>query len=745
MSFLRNSGKKLRRAAALLLVLVFALSLPPAAAFAAGELTEGEELLKNGDFSDPLLFQLYKESGGAAAISIVDGQLQVDVSAIGRVAHAIQPYYDGFGLVQGVEYELSYDVRSTLPRELYVRVQLNGGDYHAYFEQLISVTEETQHFCTDFVMEEASDPAPRLCVNMGYVDSMQDAGRAPEDVPPHQVYFDNFSLTVKDAGGAVGGEDAAETAGIRVNQLGYLPDAAKTAVFADVQAEGDGFTVLNTATGETAFTGSLSAPEDNPWAGETDRIADFSALTEPGSYQVLASDGTASPEFRIGEDVYDELLRSVLRMLYLQRCGTALDAEIAGPFAHPDCHEAPAVIYGTEETLDVSGGWHDAGDYGRYVVSGAKAAADLLLSVERDGRLLDDVGIPESGDGLDDRLQEARWELDWLLKMQTADGGVYHKVTCRTFPGIIPPQEEQEELVVCPVSNTATGDFAGVMALAARLFAESGAAELQAAASEYLAAAERAWAYLAEHENEPGFQNPEDVLTGEYPDGKAADERFWAAAELARTTGEARYREAALSLLREGGVTAELGWVEMGGYGLYALLSDPALAEGDELHTLAKGLLEGETADLLALMAANPYGISRSDRYEWGSNMGVANAGVLLLMAGDVLGGEDFAPAALRQLDYLLGENATGYCFVSGMGSRSPEHPHHRPSQLLGEAMPGMLAGGPNSDLEDPFAANVLRSAAPARCYADSDQSFSTNEVTVYWNSPLIALLSAAA
>ena len=124
MSFLRNPGKRMRRAAALLLVLVFALSRPPAAAFAAGELTEGEELLKNGDFSDPLLFQLYKESGGAAAISIVDGQLQVDVSAIGRVAHAIQPYYDGFGLVQGVEYELSYDVRSTLPRELYVRVQL---------------------------------------------------------------------------------------------------------------------------------------------------------------------------------------------------------------------------------------------------------------------------------------------------------------------------------------------------------------------------------------------------------------------------------------------------------------------------------------------------------------------------------------------------------------------------------------------------------------------------------------------
>ena len=403
------------------------------------------------------------------------------------------------------------------------------------------------------------------------------------------------------------------------------------------------------------------------------------------------------------------------------------------------------MIYGTDETVDVSGGWHDAGDYGRYVVSGAKAVADLLLSVQRDGRLLDDAGIPESGDGVDDRLQEARWELDWLLKMQAADGGVYHKVTCRTFPGIVPPQEEREELVVCPVSGTATGDFAAVMAMAARLFAESGAAELEAAAPEYLAAAAEAWAWLTEHENEPGFRNPEDVLTGEYPDDKAADERFWAAAELSRATGDPACREAALSLLRQGGITAELGWVEMGGYGLYALLTDPELPEGDELHTLAKGLLETELNDVLALIAANPYGISRSDTYEWGSNMGVANTGVLLLMAGDVLGDEAAASAALRQLDYLLGENAVGYCFVTGMGSLSPEHPHHRPSQLLGQAMPGMLVGGPNSNLEDPYAANVLRDAASARCYADSDQSFSTNEVTIYWNSPLIALLSAAA
>ena len=743
MMLLTHSRAQMRRLLALLLALAFVLTLPGTGAGADGVPTVGEELLKNGDFSQPLLFQLYKESGGNAAIRIADGELEIDVTSVGQVPHAIQPYYDGFGLVQGVEYILSYDVRATMPRELYVRIQLNGGDYHAYFEQLISVTEETQHFSTAFVMEEGSDPAPRLCVNMGYVDAMRDAGLAPENVDAHRVYFDNFSLKVKDAGGAAVPGDEENLSGIRLNQLGYLPDAGKTAVFAGLSADEDRFAVADAGTGETVFTGVLSAPVDNPWAGETDRVADFSDLTEPGSYQVLAADGTASPVFRIGEDVYGELLRSSLRMLYLQRCGTELPEELAGAFSHPVCHTQQAVIYGTEETIDVSGGWHDAGDYGRYVVSGAKAAADLLLSYERSGALLDDVGIPESGDGVDDRLQEVRWELDWLQKMQAPSGGVYHKVSGRTFPGIVAPHEERTELVVCPVSSTATGDFAAVMALAARIFRECGAAELEQAADGYLQSAVQAWNYLASQENKGSFVNPEDVLTGEYPDEKDADERFWAAAELARTTGSETYRAAAEELLHDGKVTAELGWVEMGGYGLYALLTDPAAPEEDALCTLAKEILADEADSAMQTIEGNPYGINRTASYEWGSNMGVANTGVMLLMAQDVLGGAAYGAAALRQLDYLLGENATGYCFVSGMGSKSPEHPHHRPSQLTGEAMPGMLAGGPNNGLEDPFAANVLRDKAPAMCYADSDQSYSTNEVTVYWNSPLIALLSA--
>ena len=701
----------------------------------------GQELLRNGDFSDELRFNLYTESGGSAVLSIEDGELQVDVSKIGRVGHAIQPYYDGFRLYEGVEYLLAFDAYASVPREFYIRIQLNGGDYHAYFENLISVTEEKQRFNLPFVMKETSDPAPRLCVNMGFVDTMQNAGAKPEEIPHHVVRFDNFSLTVQDVSGMVTDGEASKISPIRIDQIGYLPDAIKTAVIADLDA--DSFKVVRSPHGGTVFEGTLSGPTENAYSGEMVRIADFTDLKMVGKYKIITSDGTESSEFTVSRQAYDKLLRETMRMFYLQRCGTEMNQAHAGIYAHPVCHSDLAVIYGTDQKIDVSGGWHDAGDYGRYVVSGAKAAADLLLSYEMNNTLIDNIGIPESGDGTDDRLQEARYELDWMLKMQADNGGVYHKVSGYNFPGFVKPQEETDVLVVSPISNTATGDFAGVLALGARIFAGSGFDELAGLSEAYIEAAERAWSYLEEHRDEPGFSNPPEIVTGEYPDGIAGDERFWAAAELARTTGKELYRNAAADLLGSGEVTDELGWIEMGGYGLYALLSDPTLSETDSTRMAAKALLANTVQQISSVTDTNAYSINRTGQFEWGSNMGIANDGVILMMGAEILGDESLRAKAARHLDYLLGENAAGYCFVTGLGEKSPVHPHHRPSTAFGAPMPGMLVGGPDSSLEDPYAQNVLAGCFPAKCYADSDQSYSTNEVCVYWNSPLILLISA--
>lgn len=129
--------------------------------------------------------------------------------------------------------------------------------------------------------------------------------------------------------------------------------------------------------------------------------------------------------------------------------------------------------------------------------------------------------------------------------------------------------------------------------------------------------------------------------------------------------------------------------------------------------------------------------------FSWGSNMNVANAGVMMLMANKLSPNEKYVKGAQYQLDYLLGRNAVSYCFVTGYGAVSPTQTHHRPSQVLEETMPGMLVGGPNSGLDESYSKAVLTGYAPARCYVDNSQAYSLNEVTIYWNSPLVYLMGS--
>ena len=128
--------------------------------------------------------------------------------------------------------------------------------------------------------------------------------------------------------------------------------------------------------------------------------------------------------------------------------------------------------------------------------------------------------------------------------------------------------------------------------------------------------------------------------------------------------------------------------------------------------------------------------------YPWGSNMTIANNGMYLILFDVVKNTDEGDAVAREQLNYLLGTNGTSYCFLTGFGTQSPESPHHRPTEATGIVVPGMVAGGPNQNLEDPYASTVLEGTAPALCYADNDQAYSLNEVTIYWNSPLVFVLA---
>ena len=693
------------------------------------ELT-GENMLDNGDFSNDIEGWGTFCQDGLCEIKVTgDGELDVDIKSLGTVAHGVQLYHDGFSLDEGCVYKITFDAYSDIDDKwLEMRFQLNAGDYHAYFEDHFQIGKEKQNYEYTFTMNETGDPAPRFCFNMGVVEDMD------KNTPEHHVYFDNFDLTLIDATNRVASSTGVDMPDIAVNQIGYLPGAYKSATLKG-SALGKTAVLIKEDTGEAIFEKDIVNSIDDPDTGEKEAIFNFSDITDEGSYHIEAGD-VVSHSFRIADDVYEDALKDAIKMLYYQRCGTELGADLAGEFAHPVCHSDMAVLYeDNSKKLDVSGGWHDAGDYGRYSVAGAKAVADLLLAYENYPDIFDDaLGIPESGNGIPDILDEAKYELDWLFKMQREDGGVYHKVTCRNFPGEIMPEEETDELVIMPVTTTSTADFAGVMAMASRVYSDID----KNYADKCLSAAMKAAEYIEKTPRDTvGYKNPDDIATGEYEDVCDVDERFWAYAELFKTTGDKAYEELLKNELPDNGYS--LGWQGVAGYGGYAYLTAKDADEStvklvkDEANKMAKRIVSNA--------AKYSYGSSIVGAYPWGSNLTIANNGQYMLMMKDIIDTYNKNVADM-QLNYLFGNNATGYCFFTGFGTVYSDHPHHRPSQAKGVTVPGMLVGGPNSGLNDPYVQNVLKGMPSAKCYADNAQSYSTNEITIYWNSPLIYLLA---
>lgn len=675
-------------------------------------------------------FTTYK-NGGEEEISNSDGQLCVTINKVGSLDYADQIYYDGFRLYQNCVYKYSFDVSCDIERTIEWRLQINGGDYHAYVSGKEKIGPEKKTIEAEFTMSEDSDPAPRLVFNMGNFegDNIDDTAGVS-----HNIYFDNILLEVTDASKAQKLESVPIPLEVKVNQVGYKTDSTKSVTVNSENAES--FDVVDVSNGDVVYIGTLSKVNYDATADEKGKKGDFTEVKTPGTYKIVADDGEESYEFKIEDNVYDDIYKDVVLMLYKQRCGSDLDENIAGDFAHEACHTGEAVVYGTDTKVDVSGGWHDAGDYGRYVVAGAKTVADLLFTYEDSGSAAEDdnVGIPESGNGIPDLLDEARYEIEWMLKMQdSATGGVYHKVTCANFPEEVNAVDETDQLILSPISNTATGDFTAVMAKASIIYGDID----KEFADKCLVAAENAWEYLSAHQGDTGFKNPDGIVTGEYPDNTDKDEYLWAAVELYIATGNDEYKTVVDDILTSISVNnCDLGWATVGAYALYDY------AKCDNPSETAKKILLDKVDSFDKIMSKSNMDVAIKD-FSWGSNMNVANAGVMMLMANKLSPNEKYVKGAQYQLDYLLGRNAVSYCFVTGYGAVSPTQTHHRPSQVLEETMPGMLVGGPNSGLDESYSKAVLTGYAPARCYVDNSQAYSLNEVTIYWNSPLVYLMGS--
>ena len=518
---------------------------------------------------------------------------------------------------------------------------------------------------------------------------------------------------------------------IRLNQTGYVSGLP---VHAAVLSEGEA--VLTDAEGKVAGRYPLSPRED---AASGDRVAliDLGKLPA-GEYTIEA--GNIKRKLRVAPDAWRKTENALIKGLYYQRCGCGLEEKHAGAWAHPPCHTAAARDWERKNVRrSVPGGWHDAGDYGKYVSPGAVAAAHLmyawLLFPQGCG---DDLNIPETGSGVPDILSEARWELEWLLRMQREDGAFHHKLTKARFAPFIMPEKDLEEEYLMPVSSCATGAAAACLALGARVFRDFA----PALADRMLLSAKRGWSWLESHPEMTPFRNPVGVNTGWYGDRSDRDERFWAACELYAATGEESFLLKAQEIYGAGGLyPTAFGWAEVSGLGALCTLFELKEKVGDMYPRIRADFLAGAER-ALKLTRDSSYGTALPPQgFGWGSILPIMSHAMAFAASFLLTGREDMRNGAVLQWDYALGLNALDVCFLTGMGERRVMHPHHRPSGADGvdAPVPGLLSGGPNAHMPFPGTRAALgEGTPPAKCFLDETPSADTNEIAVYWNSPAV-------
>ncbi|GAB3017198.1 glycoside hydrolase family 9 protein [Natronobiforma cellulositropha] len=540
---------------------------------------------------------------------------------------------------------------------------------------------------------------------------------------------------------------------VRVNQLGYLPDESKMAV---VLADTSTFEVQDAATGTTVYEGDLSAPVDDEPSGQTVRHADFSALTDDGEY-VIAVDGATSHPFEIGEDVFDDALAEMGRLFTLKRAATHVADPITGIDIGPGhTQDAQAQMaapddeyYSQGETLDVSGGWYDAGDYGKYVTPSAITVGCLLLAYERNPGAFTEgqFEIPDSIDDpyvgtMPDVLVECRTKLEWFQKMQRPDGGLYYIVSGQNWPGMnVRPEQDTQQRYVFGLSSAGTAMAGATFAQAARLYEDHD----PDFAAEMLACAEDAFAFIEDNPSVVWRTDPgQDDGSGPYTrSGNDDNDRFWLAAELLKTTGDSRYND-----YLESAVSAEFGeepnsydWTSGFTIGQWAYLTADAADESRKSQI--EGAILEWADDLLEHIDEDGYN-NALEAYYWGCVKNGVGRGHILLLANEIQPNQAYVDAALDQLHHAFGRSATGYSYVTELGDLTPENPHDRIVESTGTVLPGMVVGGPNNEPANDGSTNYFdpSTTPPALSYVDVTDSYSTNEWAINYSAPVVLMVA---
>lgn len=747
------------------------------------------------DFEDGagLPWHVCESAPGEMEFEIRDGKYEITIVNPGGASNGGEDRWDcqfrhrGLKLVSGCTYEVAYEITASNNCTYYTKIgdmaepftedwhgNPDDGQYDSYWNVQNLTANQTVSFHGTFTANRTAEV--EWAFHIG-----------GDTVPAGTVFtFDNMSLICKDSDeNDYVPANTWERADIVTNQVGYFADGAKEATLISSEKDGVSFSLLD-LNGEEVYTGTSEPMGEDADSGDRVHRLDFSDVTTEGTYTLKAGDAV-SREFTIGgTETYSGMLYDALNYFYQNRSGIEVESQYitsgdADALAHASGHSSDVARITTDwndlqsngGTQDVTGGWYDAGDHGKYVVNGGIALWMMQNQYERavkngteaayaDGTM----HLPEQNNSYPDLLDEARWEMEWMLKMIVQDGEyqdmVYHKVHDIKWTALgMAPADDTEERIIKPPTTCATLNLAACGAQAARLWETYD----KSFADQCLDAAKKAYAAAKKHSD---LYAPLDqsIGGGPYGDDDATDEFYWAACELYLTTGDASYLKdlkasahyLSVPVTLSGGEdvdtpgsfdwgnTAALGTLSLALFGESqdkTIASDAAKAVSDAADThLQRESEQGY---------GQPFGqstLSNSDSdtgYVWGSNSFVADNAVVLACAYDLTGEQKYLDGVMSAADYLLGCNPMDVSYVTGYGTHAVMYPHHRYwAGQIAEAFPtapaGVLVGGPNSGMQDPWVKGSgwkKGEIAPAKCYMDHIEAWSVNECTINWNAPL--------
>ena len=760
------------------------------------------EQLGQTDFENGvgLPWHIVESIAGEMDFSIENGVYKVTIVNPGGASRGGEDRWDcqfrhrGLKIISGHQYRVRYQITPDHAGKYYTKIgnlegnievwhnMSNGYDLDSHWDCIQIGANETKTVDLTFTAGQTVEVA-EWAFHLGGDGQYTQGDCFPAGTV---ITFDNMSLIdlTSDENDYVAPEEW-QRAEILTNQVGYFSDRAKRATLLCTNKSGVDFEVIDSS-GKSVYSGKSEYFGYDDDSGDTVHTLDFSDVKDKGTYHIEASNGAVSRDFTVGdEDVWSSLLYDSLNYFYQNRSGIAIESQyitsgdknaLARAAGHPSDNAEIQQTWGytgSSGTVDVTGGWYDAGDHGKYVVNGGfslwmmqnqyeTAKALGFENAFADGTMY----LPECSNGYPDLLDEARYELEWMFKMIVSSGDyagmAYHKAHDETWTGLgVAPADDDKKRIIKPPTTAATLNLSACAAQAARLWKGID----DAFADECLEKAKLTYEAAKKH---PDMYAPldESVGGGAYGDDDVTDEFYWAAMELFITTGDEDYFDETTESKFFLDVPTALGggesvdtvgsfdWGNTAALGTFSAALNLKSFDTEDVNII-KDAVKKAGDHFLDIESKQGYGLpygqstlsyNDSDKgYIWGSNSFAADNAIVLAYAYIITDDDKYLDGAVGGLDYLLGRNALDQSYVTGYGTHTTEYPHHRfwsyqIDQTFPKAPCGVLAGGPNSGMQDPWVQGMgwkKGTIPPQKCYLDNIEAWSVNECTINWNASL--------